>query len=100
MRTRQIEPPPELHARTATACFIPLRSAIVIAIAIAVFGTPSIARAQGHRANDDPAATQDVASTEPAPRGTAWGPIVAGCLGVLFGAAIAAWHIRGKRRQA
>jgi len=30
---------------------------------------------------------------------TSWGPIVGGCLGVLFGGAIAMWQIRGMRNR-
>lgn len=30
---------------------------------------------------------------------TNWGPIIGGCLGVLFGGAIAMWQIRGMRNR-
>ena len=79
-------------------CFNPLPSAIVLALAIAVALAlaSSIARADDHGARSDPTTA---ASAPAEDTGTiAWGPILAGCLGVLFGAGIAVWHIRGSRQ--
>lgn len=81
-------------------CFNPLPSAIVLALAIAlalaVALASSIARADDHGARSDPTTAASASAED---TGTiAWGPILAGCLGVLFGAGIAVWHIRGSRQ--
>ena len=62
--------------------FVPLPLAIAIAFAIA--GGALIAHAS------------DAAQPE---GGVAWRPILAGCLGVFFGAAVAVWQIRGRKKD-
>jgi hypothetical protein len=62
--------------------FVPLP--LAIAIAFAITGGASIA----------------LASDAPQPEGgVAWRPILAGCLGVFFGAAVAVWQIRGRKKE-
>ena len=96
----EIDPTGATGSRIAAlACFVPLP--LAIAIAIVLLGDVSIASARGRLASSDAAATQAVhVDADDAPRGAAssWRPILAGCLGVLFGAAIAVWHIKGSKR--
>lgn len=47
-------------------------------------------RTERRVADDAPAAESE---------GSSWGPIVGGCLGVLFGGAIAVWQIRGMAKR-
>lgn len=109
-----LAPRAAVHARpiSVVVCFVPLPFAITLALAIV--GEPSIALASDRDAGVDaaradaapdptgttarPSSTPtDVASLDDSPSWQ-WRPILAGCLGVLFGAAIAAWHIRGRGR--
>jgi len=45
----------------------------------------------------DPAPEPPPAAAEPG--STNWGPIAGACLGVLFGSVLAAWQIRGMKRD-
>lgn len=87
-----------LIVRVARFVSIPL----AIAIAFAITHGPSIARAREHAAFGDPASDTTVAggsdAREPG-EGVAWRPILAGCLGVFFGAAVAVWQIRGRKKD-
>src|SRR5688572_17494799 len=69
--------------------------AIAIASAIAVVVVPSSPLRACDPSTQSTAPPTTTAERD-APRRSSWPAIVAGCLGVLFGGAIAVWQIRGR----
>jgi hypothetical protein len=70
-------------------------------LAVVVVAMVLLAPALGHAA--DPAPEPAASSTDPgspASSTTGWSTIVGASLGVLFGALLAAWQIRGMKRDA
>jgi hypothetical protein len=68
-------------------------------LAVLVVAMTLLAPALGHAADPapEPAASSEPGS--PASSTTGWGTIVGASLGVLFGALLAAWQIRGMKRD-
>jgi hypothetical protein len=77
----------------------PHRAWLAVVLVAMVFFTPAL----GHAADPAPepvAGSSEPASVDAGSGSSDWGPIVGASLGVLFGALLAAWQIRGMKRDA
>lgn len=70
-----------------------------VPVALSLLGSaaaPSLVPATAHATA---AIAQDPAPASAEPSDPGWGPIIGSVLGILFGASLAAWQIRGMRNR-